>query len=90
MVTDLGNVRDVRYTQCCIVGAGPAGSVLALLLARSGIRVVHLEAHMDFEREFRGDTFHPSVMEIMEELAGKLKISESEQIGGWIGPMMEK
>jgi 2-polyprenyl-6-methoxyphenol hydroxylase-like FAD-dependent oxidoreductase len=53
---------------CCIVGAGPAGAILALLLARQGIPVVLLEAHMDFEREFRGDTLHPSVMEILDEI----------------------
>jgi len=50
------------------VGAGPAGAVLALLLARKGIPVVLLEEHMDFDRDFRGDTIHPSVMQIMEEL----------------------
>ena len=55
-------------TTCCIVGAGPAGAVLALLLARKGIPVVLLEEHMDFDRDFRGDTIHPSVMQIMEEL----------------------
>ncbi len=55
-------------TTCCIVGAGPAGAVLALLLARKGIPVVLLEEHMDFDRDFRGDSVHPSVMQIMEEL----------------------
>jgi len=55
-------------TTCCIVGAGPAGAMLALLLARKGIPVVLLEEHMDFDRDFRGDTIHPSVMQIMEEL----------------------
>jgi 2-polyprenyl-6-methoxyphenol hydroxylase-like FAD-dependent oxidoreductase len=62
------NVREVQRADCCIVGAGPAGAVLALLLARRGISVLLLEAHGDFEREFRGDTIHPSVMEIMEAL----------------------
>ncbi len=55
-------------TTCCVVGAGPAGAVLALMLARNGVPVTLLEMHQDFEREFRGDTLHPSVMEIMDEL----------------------
>ncbi|BAZ53838.1 monooxygenase FAD-binding protein [Nostoc sp. NIES-4103] len=62
------DIVDVQTTDCCIVGGGPAGAVLALLLARQGIRVKLLEAHKDFDRDFRGDTIHPSVMEIMEEL----------------------
>ncbi len=61
-------IQDVHQTQCCIVGGGPGGAVLALLLARQGIPVMLLEAHKDFDRDFRGDTIHPSVMEIMEEL----------------------
>jgi 2-polyprenyl-6-methoxyphenol hydroxylase-like FAD-dependent oxidoreductase len=59
---------DVQQTSCCIVGGGPAGAVLALLLARQNIPVMLLEVHKDFDREFRGDTLHPSVMEIMEQL----------------------
>jgi 2-polyprenyl-6-methoxyphenol hydroxylase-like FAD-dependent oxidoreductase len=55
-------------TECCVVGGGPAGVVLALLLARKGVRVTLLEAHEDFDRDFRGDTLHPSVLELMDEL----------------------
>src|SRR5437764_178879 len=56
------------HTHCCIVGAGPAGAVLALLLARQGIPVLLLEEHKDFARSFRGDTIHPAVLQIMEEI----------------------
>lgn len=55
-------------TTCCIVGAGPAGAILALLLARKGVEVTLLEEHMDFERDFRGDTVHPSTMEVLNQL----------------------
>ena len=74
-------IKEVQETTCCIVGGGPAGAVLALLLARQEIPVMLLEAHMDFDREFRGDTIHPSVMEIMDEigLADKLlQLSHTE------------
>jgi choline dehydrogenase-like flavoprotein len=56
-------VLDVLRTTCCVVGGGPGGAVLALLLARKGIDVTLLEAHGDFDRDFRGDTLHPSVLE---------------------------
>lgn len=55
-------------TACCIVGGGPGGAVLALLLARSGVPVTLLEAHADFNREFRGDTIHPSTLQLMRDL----------------------
>jgi 2-polyprenyl-6-methoxyphenol hydroxylase-like FAD-dependent oxidoreductase len=61
-------VRDTQEVDCCVVGGGPGGAVLSLLLARSGLRVMLLEAHDDFDRDFRGDTLHPSVLEIMDEL----------------------
>src|SRR5215469_325504 len=55
-------------TQCCIAGGGPAGMMLGFLLARSGVGVVVLEKHPDFFRDFRGDTVHPSTLEVMCEL----------------------
>src|SRR5882762_8095994 len=61
-------VDDVEQTTCCIVGGGPAGVVLGLLLARRGVDTLLLEAHSDFDRDFRGDTLHPSVMEIMDQI----------------------
>ncbi len=57
-----------EQTTCCIVGSGPAGAMLALLLARQGVPVMLLEEHMDFDRDFRGDTIHPSVMEILDQI----------------------
>jgi 2-polyprenyl-6-methoxyphenol hydroxylase-like FAD-dependent oxidoreductase len=60
--------RSLARTTCCVVGGGPGGTVLALLLARRGVNVTLLEAHPDFDREFRGDTIHPSVMQIMDQL----------------------
>ncbi|WP_395316884.1 FAD-dependent oxidoreductase [Variovorax sp. UC74_104] len=54
--------------RCCIAGGGPAGMVLGLLLARAGVPVVVLEKHLDFLRDFRGDTVHPSTLEVLHEL----------------------
>ncbi|HEX8138638.1 MAG TPA: FAD-dependent oxidoreductase [Pyrinomonadaceae bacterium] len=60
--------ENAQQVDCCVVGGGPGGAVLSLLLARSGLKVMLLEAHEDFDRDFRGDTLHPSVLEIMDEL----------------------
>jgi 2-polyprenyl-6-methoxyphenol hydroxylase-like FAD-dependent oxidoreductase len=59
---------QVLETQCCIAGGGPAGMMLGLLLARAGVDVVVLEKHADFFRDFRGDTIHPSTLDVMREL----------------------
>lgn len=63
-----GTMEEVQHTQCCIVGAGPAGMLLALLLARQGIAVTLLEAQHDFDRPFRGNTLNPAVLDIMRQL----------------------
>src|ERR1700743_993764 len=55
-------------TKCCIAGGGPAGMMLGFLLARAGVEVVVLEKHADFFRDFRGDTIHPSTLQLMDEL----------------------
>ena len=57
-----------RRVTCCVIGCGPAGAMLGLMLAREGVDVLVLEKHADFLRDFRGDTLHPSTMEIMDEL----------------------
>src|SRR4029079_11136571 len=59
--------RSARVT-CCIAGGGPAGVMLGFLLARAGVDVVVLEKHRDLLRDFRGDTIHPSTLQVMHEL----------------------
>ncbi len=59
---------DMERTTCCVVGGGPAGMMLGLLLARAGVEVTVLEKHKDFLRDFRGDTVHPSTLRLLDEL----------------------
>ncbi|MFO0843428.1 MAG: FAD-dependent oxidoreductase [Gemmataceae bacterium] len=59
---------DVTTTNCVVVGGGPAGVVLSYLLARAGVPVTLLESHRDFDRDFRGDTIHPSTLEALDAL----------------------
>ena len=77
-------------TQCCIAGGGPAGMMLGFLLARAGVRIVVLEKHADFFRDFRGDTVHPSTLELMVELGLideflKLPHQKVETLTGQVG-----
>ena len=79
-----------HYSKCCIVGGGPAGIVLGYLLARAGIETRVLEKHRDFLRDFRGDTVHPSTLEVIDELGLlddflKLPHQEVRQLQGRIG-----
>ena len=62
------DASEVLDTRCCVAGGGPAGMMLGFLLARAGVDVVVLEKHADFLRDFRGDTIHPSTLELMYEL----------------------
>jgi 2-polyprenyl-6-methoxyphenol hydroxylase-like FAD-dependent oxidoreductase len=64
----MSQTRNQLSTTCCIIGGGPAGIMLGFLLAREGIPVTVLEKHMDFFRDFRGDTIHPSTLELLYEL----------------------
>jgi 2-polyprenyl-6-methoxyphenol hydroxylase-like FAD-dependent oxidoreductase len=59
---------DSFHSTCCVVGGGPAGIMLGYLLARAGVDVTVLEKHKDFIRDFRGDTIHPSTLELLHEL----------------------
>jgi 2-polyprenyl-6-methoxyphenol hydroxylase-like FAD-dependent oxidoreductase len=77
-------------TGCCIAGGGPAGMMLGDLLARAGVEVMVLEKHSDFFCDFRGDTIHPSTLEIMSELGLledflKLPHQEVRELAGQIG-----
>jgi 2-polyprenyl-6-methoxyphenol hydroxylase-like FAD-dependent oxidoreductase len=68
-------------TRCCIVGGGPAGMMLGYLLGRAGVETLVLEKHPDFFRDFRGDTVHPSTLQVMDELGlidGLLKLPHQE------------
>src|SRR5216110_1370483 len=77
-------------TSCAIAGGGPAGMMLGFLLARAGVDVIVLEKHGDFLRDFRGDTIHPSTLELMHELGIldeflKKPHQEVRELGGRIG-----
>src|SRR5882757_338251 len=81
---------DRISTRCCIVGGGPCGLMLGFLLARGGVDVVVLEKHADFLRDFRGDTIHPSTLNVMKELGFldeflQLPHQKAFKLEGWFG-----
>jgi len=67
-MSSANNTTKDQSLRCCIAGGGPAGMMLGFLLARAGVKVLVLEKHNDFFRDFRGDTIHPSTLELMFEL----------------------
>jgi 2-polyprenyl-6-methoxyphenol hydroxylase-like FAD-dependent oxidoreductase len=84
-------MNNVVQTRCCIAGSGPAGMMLAWLLARMGVDVFVLEKHADFLRDFRGDTIHPSTLELMYELGTldeflRRPHQELRELAGQVGP----
>lgn len=66
-------------TTCAIAGGGPAGMMLGLLLAREGVDVTILEKHTDFFRDFRGDTIHPSTLDLIDQLGLRGKFLQIQQ-----------
>jgi 2-polyprenyl-6-methoxyphenol hydroxylase-like FAD-dependent oxidoreductase len=79
-------VTMTERTDCIVTGGGPAGMVLGLLLARAGVQVTVLEKHGDFLRDFRGDTVHPSTLQLLDELGlgerfAKLPHTKVDQVG---------
>jgi 2-polyprenyl-6-methoxyphenol hydroxylase-like FAD-dependent oxidoreductase len=82
-------IRSLETT-CCVVGGGPAGMMLGYLFARAGVTVTVLEKHQDFFRDFRGDTVHPSTLELLHELGLledflKLPHQQLNSVGGIVG-----
>lgn len=83
-------MSETITTSCCVVGGGPAGLMAGFLLARVGVDVVVLEKHGDFLRDFRGDTIHPSTLQIMHELGLldaflRLPHRKAYELAAWVG-----
>lgn len=83
-------MSETLSAQCCVVGGGPAGLMAGFLLARAGVDVIVLEKHADFLRDFRGDTIHPSTLQLMEQLGLlddflRLPHHKAYELAAWIG-----
>ena len=90
MANDVEGGSETIRTTCAVVGGGPAGMMCGVLLARAGVDVVVLEKHKDFLRDFRGDTIHPSTLDVIGELGWldeflKLPHQEARHLTGVIG-----
>ena len=82
-----------RQVTCCIAGGGPAGMMAGFLLARAGVEVLVLEKHRDFLRDFRGDTIHPSTLQVIDELGLldeflRLPHQKATHLSGYVGDSM--
>lgn len=75
----MASAYPAQSIRCCIVGGGPAGMVLGVLLARAGVPVTVLEKHADFLRDFRGDTVHPSTLSILDEIGLRAEFDQLPQ-----------
>jgi 2-polyprenyl-6-methoxyphenol hydroxylase-like FAD-dependent oxidoreductase len=89
-MNDSSPAVETTHARCCIAGGGPAGMMLGFLLARAGVDVIVLEKHADFFRDFRGDTIHPSTLEVVHELGLledflKRPHQELRELRGWVG-----
>jgi 2-polyprenyl-6-methoxyphenol hydroxylase-like FAD-dependent oxidoreductase len=92
-MNDHSHAAETMHARCCIAGGGPAGMMLGFLLARAGVDVLVLEKHADFFRDFRGDTIHPSTLDVVYELGLlddflKRPHQELRELRGWIGDAM--
>ncbi len=78
-------MTNSERTTCLVVGGGPAGMVLGLLMARAGVEVTVLEKHADFLRDFRGDTVHASTLALLDELGLGERLRGDAAAHAWTG-----
>jgi 2-polyprenyl-6-methoxyphenol hydroxylase-like FAD-dependent oxidoreductase len=80
-------MSSISAQSCCVVGGGPAGTVLALLLARQSLNVTLLEAHDTFDRDLRGDSVHPSTQELLDHLGLLDDVNKLTNVRGYDVPI---